>query len=488
VGIKLQFLWNVMPLLVISAVNIISVPLFYRYLGAEMYAIWFYVNTLNGSFGFADLGLGTAVGRYIGVALGEGNRTALRQYWGTGNLLAIPIVLAMGIVFIGLGAFFGPKWFHVSPGHINLLRWAFVAGGFGLCVSYYSNFWQVLSQAHFDFKFVGLLRSVLNVAQVLTCIWLAHLTGNPLILIWVGVLFGLIQMAVLIGHANKNYGLALNLRDANMARVRELFGISNKTLGAILAGVFGGAIDRLLVGRLASSVAFTNYNICYNFGSRVMGLGAGITGPVFFQTSRAVGRGSREQAAAIFDETFDFTFGFYALGALWIIFWHPIFLKLWLGCELGAKVAPVFTPLVIAFCLSGIGTLSAAQLVPLNRAGMEFIFSIFRAILLGLFVLVGWHYGYLVGAAWGVLASRIAWIAQDLYTIRLVGGGGWLAWRTWRHLLKQCAVGGAFFAVSRFGSPTSYWQIAPALLHGGLVAAWLLRHQLRKFLSGAMAK
>jgi O-antigen/teichoic acid export membrane protein len=476
------------PLLVISAVNIISVPLFYRYLGPEMYAIWFYVNTLNGSFGFTDLGLGTAVGRFIGIALGEGNHTALRQYWGTGNLLAIPAVSAMGILFICLGAFFGPKWFQVSPSHINLLRWAFVAGGFGLCVSYYSNFWQVLSQAHFDFKFVGVWRSILSVAQVLTCIWLARLTGNPVILIWTSVFFGLIQMTILMCHASRSYKLGLNLRDASMARIRELFGISNKLLATLLVSNFGGSADRILLGRLASPVLFANYNICYNFGLRIMGLGASINGPVFFQTSRAVGKGSREQAAAIFNETFDFIFGFYALGALWTIFWHPIFLRLWLGSELGTNVAPIFTPLLIAFCVSGIGGISSGQLVPLNRAGMELIFTIIRSILLGAFVLAGWHWGGLVGVAWGVLASRIAWIAQDVYAIRLVGGGGWMAWSTWRHLLKQCAVGGVFFAASRFFPPISYWQIVPAMLHGGLVTTWLLRHQLRKFLGSAKAK
>ena len=44
-------------------------PLFYRYLGPEMYALWFYVLTFSGLFVFADLGLGSAVGRYMGVAL-----------------------------------------------------------------------------------------------------------------------------------------------------------------------------------------------------------------------------------------------------------------------------------------------------------------------------------------------------------------------------------------------------------------------------------
>ena len=37
------------PLLVVTLVNIVSVPLFYRYLGPEMYALWFYVLTFTGA-------------------------------------------------------------------------------------------------------------------------------------------------------------------------------------------------------------------------------------------------------------------------------------------------------------------------------------------------------------------------------------------------------------------------------------------------------
>src|SRR5437773_9888050 len=90
--LKRQSLWSIAPLVVISAVNIFSVPLFYRYLGAELYALWFYVITFTGIFGFADLGLGVAVGRYIGFAMGKGDAAAVREYWGTGNLIALPLV------------------------------------------------------------------------------------------------------------------------------------------------------------------------------------------------------------------------------------------------------------------------------------------------------------------------------------------------------------------------------------------------------------
>jgi O-antigen/teichoic acid export membrane protein len=481
-GIKQQFLWSMAPLLVISAVNIVSVPLFYRFLGPEMYAIWFYVNTLNGTFGFTDLGLGAAVGRFLGIALGAQDRKALEQYWGTSNLLALVVVSVMTAVFIGLSVTFGPKWFQVPPEHVGLLRWAFVAGGFSLWFGYYGNFWLVLSQAHFDFKFIGLWRSILTVAQVTTTLWLAWFTHNPVLLIWAGALFGLLQLAIFFWHSIKNYKLGLNLRDSSMRRARELFGFSNKVFGVILVNSFGGSLDRLILGKLAPPAAFTDYNICNNFGSRIAALGGSIMGPVFHQTSRAVGKGDREQTAAIFNESFNWTFGFYALGAIWTIFWHSIFLRLWLinDHDLARLVAPVFTPLVVAFCITGIGMISSAQLLPLNRAGVELVFVIIRTICLGLFAGLGWCWGGLAGVAWGVLASRVVTIAQDLYAIRLIGGGGWLTWRTWHNLLVQIAVGGAFFALSRFLPAQSLWLIVPAALHGGIMMLWLLRHQLRK--------
>src|SRR5437870_5833468 len=128
-SLKKQTLWSMAPLVVMTAVNIVSVPLFYRYLGPEMYALWFYVLTFTGAFGFMDLGLGVAVGRYVGVALGRDDRQAVREYWGTGNAIAIPLLITMGVIFTLIGVIFGPKWFNVAPPLVSLLRWSFVAGG-----------------------------------------------------------------------------------------------------------------------------------------------------------------------------------------------------------------------------------------------------------------------------------------------------------------------------------------------------------------------
>jgi hypothetical protein len=157
-GIKRQSLWGMMPLVVISVVNVVSVPMFLRTLGHDMYALMGYIAVFTGMFGFADLGLGVVVGRYIGVALGKGDKDAVRSYWATGNSIVMPLLLSMAIVFAVLGAWLGPKWFHVAPGDETLLRACFVVGGFGLFFNYYTQFWFILAQVYLDFKFVGVSR------------------------------------------------------------------------------------------------------------------------------------------------------------------------------------------------------------------------------------------------------------------------------------------------------------------------------------------
>jgi len=481
-SLKKQTLWSMAPLLVTTAINLISVPLFYRYLGAEMYALWFYVLTFTGAFGFMDLGFGVAVGRYVGVALGREDFKAVREYWGTGNAIAIPLLAAMGLVFAVVGVTFGPRWFNVDPALVNLLRWSFVAGGVGLFLSYYAQFWFILSQAYLDFKFLGIVRIGLNVLQIVPSIFLAALTRNPLVLIVWGTITGALQLAVFIWHARRNYRLRFDFAHAAWHRAREMAAFTAKTFGSLIVGSLTATVDRLLLGKLAPAFDFTNYSISSNAGQRIVGLSVSVMGPVFHNTSRAVGRGSSESAAAVYNEIFSFTFPWYALIAFWTWLWHPVLLRLWLGQHVGDSISPIFVPIIVGCCLTAISNISTAQLGSLNRVGVGLIFNILTGVLLVTGVLVGWHWSGIAGVAWGFLFSRVVGIIQDLYLIRLVNAGGWLAASTWKHLALQMATGLAFFSTTFLWPRHSLWQLIPALVHGGAVSALLLRQPLRNFL------
>ncbi len=480
-SLKRQTLWSILPLLSITIVNLVSVPLFYRFLGPEMYALWFYVLTFAGSFGFVDMGFGVAVGRYIGLALGRGDSDSVRQYWGTGNAVALPLLGVMSLLFVTLGVAFGPQWFRVPLEHVTLLRWSFVAGGAGLFLNFYAQFWLILSQTHFDFKFLAILRTAISLLGLLPSVALAWWTGNPLLLIAWGTAVAALQLGVFLWHARRQYHLGLELGHAGWGRVREMAAYSLKTFAALLTNSFLGSADRLVAGRLASPAGFTHYNICANVGGRIQGLSTAMMGPVFSNTNRSLGGGSSSSVAAIYDQTFAFTFPWYLLAVVGAALWHPVLLRAWLGAELGAQVGPLFTPVVAACCLTAISNISAAQLGSLNRVGTGIIFNLLAAGLLMLGAVLGWRWGGLPGIAWGFLFSRSAMVAQDVYVLRLIGAGGWRAAGTWRQIASQCAVGLALSFTLLLGRRDSLWQLLPASAHAAFMTTWILREPLRHY-------
>ena len=97
--------------------------------------------------------------------------------------------------------------------------------------------------------------------------------------------------------------------------------------------------------------------------------------------------------------------------------------------------------------------------------------------------MLGWQIAGVIGAAYGYFFSRIFLVAQDLYTIRLIHAGGWLARGTWIQIGTQVLVA-AIFSLAYYALPSnSYWFLLPAAVHGSLMAVWLLREPLRRRLA-----
>lgn len=481
-SLKRQTLWSFLPLATLTVVNLVSVPLFYRYLGPEMYALWFYVQTLGSSFGFIDFGMGAAVGRYVSVSLGKRDHAAVNAYWATGNATAIPFLLIMAIVFSVVGVTYGARWFNVAAANVSLLRWSFVAGGASLFLSYYLVFWNVLSQVHLDFKFVSLVRVGATLLQVLPGILLARLTANPLFLILWVIIVGLGELVVFVLHAKATYNIGINFRDASFERLREMGAYTGKSFATILVNSIFGSIDRLLAGRLAIPVSFASYTIASNLGSRLSAFSYATAAPVFSNTSRAEGDPTVMRPAQIYDETFDLLIGWYTLAAVGAALWCQPIAQLWLGTIAGARVAPFLPPLVFAYSLTAISIISSTQLGALNRVGTQAIFALLSGLVTIPCVYLGYHWDGIQGLAWGFLASRCILVTQDIYLLRLVGGRGWLSLQTWLHILAQAGVGGLFLAIRVWTHASLPMCICLAALHAAFVGVWILRKPLHGML------
>jgi len=448
-SLRIQTLWSMMPILVTSVVSVVSVPLYFHVLGDNMYAMWFYVGSLTGAFGFMDLGLGVAVGRYIGVAIGSGDNDAVKEYWATGNAIVLPFVMFFALVFVVLGVVYGPVWFKVTGTDAEVLRWAFVWGGFGLFFSYYGQMWNILAQAYLDFKYLSIIRSIFSLSGSLGAIVIALVFRNIAAISFFMTLLGVAQFALLFYRGERTYKLPLSWRNFRKARLLEMLPYTAKTFGQLLAGSLLGSLDRIFLGRLAPAAEFASYGVAQNIGSRISGLSVAIMGPIFHHTSRGVGGDQTKKPADIYRESFNFLFPWYSLTIIGVFFWSGPVTELWLGAKYGASVGEAFPWVVAALSINAIANISGAQLGGLNRVGTGLVLQIISALASAGGVVAGWHFDGLRGASVGFFLSRLVWIIQDYVVRKAVGISAFEYLKILRILMRQTALVFALWIISR---------------------------------------
>ena len=112
--------WSLLPILVLSALSVVTVPVYYHSLGSDIYALWLAIQTMTGTFGFMDFGLGVATGRFVGVALGRGDFAAAREYWASGNIINFGFLAIMALFFGFAGSLLGSHWFLAAQSDPNV--------------------------------------------------------------------------------------------------------------------------------------------------------------------------------------------------------------------------------------------------------------------------------------------------------------------------------------------------------------------------------
>jgi O-antigen/teichoic acid export membrane protein len=459
-----------MPLLVTSVISLVSVPLYFRVLGDAMYAMWFYIGTMTGAFGFMDLGIGVAVGRYIGVAMGRKDNQAVREYWATGNAIVLPLILFFAAVFVMVGAIWGAHWFKIRIAEVSGFRWAILFSGIGLFFNYYGQMWYVLAQAHLDFKYLAMLRTWFGLATTIGILIVALITKNLVAISLYSTLLAALQFILLLRRSEKNYGLPL-LRPSDFRRKRllEILPYTMKTFGQLLIGSIVGSVDRMIMGRLAPAGDFAAYGASQNVGGRIAGLSVAIMGPIFHNTTRGVGGDAAKNPGEIYRESFEFMFPWCSLIIVGVFFWSGPVTHLWLGAKYGPSVSEAFPWIVTALSITAIGNISGAQLGGLDRLGIGLILQIVSGLLAGACVWIGWNISGLAGASLGFLISKGPWLIQDALVRRLVGIPLREYWNTVTIMIRQVMIIGGFWAIANtHPSLSNPILIAVIILSAGL--------------------
>jgi O-antigen/teichoic acid export membrane protein len=467
--IRTQTLWNMLPTMIGMALGLVSVPLYYRFLGQEMYALWMYVTVLAGAFGFMDLGLGVAVGRYVGVSLGKGDHYQARTYWDTGQAVLVPILALMAILFATIGAILGPRWFQGGNTDASLLRLCYIAASFSMFSSYYFQSWNVLANAHLDFRFIGIIKSINLLGNLGGGLLAAWLTGNPLYVILFGTVFSILQLLLIIQRSRIHYGFGILAKQRSMFAFHEMKVFAAKIFASLFVGGFVGSLDRVILGKLMPPFTFNFYMISLNAGSKFQGISSAIMGPIFHNTTRSLGSISSIKPATIYDYAFRFAFDWLSIPTVWCLFWSSPAMKLWLGNDLATHISPTFPIFIVGFFMMAVSGLSTTQLGAIDRAGKVLAFMLANICVSIVLAYVGWTYYGLYGVALGFLFSRFVFIAQDFYLYNIIGAKGWASWMNLPVPLASLLLG-CLFTYALTVNNSDYLRLIFMLMHIGIAS------------------
>lgn len=274
--------------------SLISVPLTYRYLGAERYGIWMVLISIITAMSFADLGIGNGLMNAVSEAYGKDDRRLARQHVTS----ALALMLLIGFVFTVVGAIGYPlvSW----PRLLNVKSQTAAAEGARAFLVLYASFVvnlplgviaraQAGMQKAYIAQVVNALGSMLSLGAIVVVVWLR---GN---LVWLvsAFVFTAAAAALLNGWLLfREFPWLLPARHAfSSAAARKIFDLGILFFVLQCAFVLSYTSDSIVIAQVLGAAAVALYAVPQKLFSSVSTIVSMAINPLWPAYGEALARG-----------------------------------------------------------------------------------------------------------------------------------------------------------------------------------------------------
>ena len=236
-------------------------PFIITYVGVEDYGIYLLVGAFIGYFGLLDLGIGSALVKYVAQYTTKDDKKTINEMVNSSFLFYLGIGIVVCISVLIVGTFF-IEFFSVEGDQLNKARFISYLVAIGALTS-----WPMRS---FGTILHGLQRYDIDVAiQFIVAIINAVVTvvvllngGNIIDLIFWGIVIGVIgQLATVIVSQKLLPYLELRFEYMGMDVMRKIFKFSSVVFIGQIIGIIILGTDKLIIGAFISVAAITHYAI-----------------------------------------------------------------------------------------------------------------------------------------------------------------------------------------------------------------------------------
>ena len=266
-------------------VTFIMTPIIIHALGDRMYGFWILVGTFMGYYGLLDLGLSSAVARYISRAVGQHDAEEANRVINTAFFIFSAIGMLALLLSLLAGLFCGLVM--GDPNEILLFRKILVLMGLSMTIGFPMRVFGGILDANLRFD----LTTYAAIARLLITnilIYFLLMNGHGVYAIAVVSFFaGLFEILLLVLFARRIFPeLRLSLARYSQEMSKQLFGYSGKTFVAQLADILRFRLDAMVIASVLNVSLVTHYSVgarLIEYFSFFMTSAVGMMAPVFSQ-------------------------------------------------------------------------------------------------------------------------------------------------------------------------------------------------------------
>lgn len=214
---------RVIAQITVMLVGLILLPFILESLGDRLYGAWIIIGTVIGYYGLLDLGLSSAVGRFVSRALGRSDDQEANGY-----IVASFYVFCAGggaaLIITGL-VIYGCGWFISDPAELALFRRAFLFAGCAIGFALPSRCFDGVLTANLRYDLQGYLEIVATVLRSALIVAILLSGGGIVEMALAGAVVALLRgvlSACLAWRIQPT--IHLGLSHLSRDKIRELFG------------------------------------------------------------------------------------------------------------------------------------------------------------------------------------------------------------------------------------------------------------------------
>jgi len=381
-------------------------PFLVHSLGDTGYGIWTIIAALTGYMALLDMGISSAVAKYVAQYHRSGDRLALRRVMSSAVLLTAAIT-GLLILCSPMIAAAAVHYFTFDPLYTDTLYTLIIVAVVDMAVFVVSG---VFVGAMIGFQRFDILTGVRLLAQIVKALLFYVLISNGHGLLTMGIVSLCVNLAIgltLYQFACRLHGgIGLSPKLVSRQSCRTIVGYSKFTFIAMLALQITYYSDAFVIGIYMSAAAVTYYSIAWSLHEYSAGMIAALSHSFFPAFSEQQAGEDREAMRRTFLSGTRMILVISNLVCVGMLALGDRFIALWMGDRYSLEATPVLLILFASLLIKNPQTIGTALLLGTANyrifAWTSLVFAFFN---LGLNILLVQDYG-LVGVAAGTAITQ----------------------------------------------------------------------------------